>query len=395
MRRVLVAGAVGLLATVVLALAGWPASGYRDADFIGFWIGARLMLDGKDPYDFATVANMHAAVSSAGRELVPGLGFGYPLPTALLVAPFALVPVAIAAPLWLVAQGAAAIAGLLALARSLGRENFRRDAPVVVALAVASQPAWVLAASGNVGGFLLGIVATAIALVLRGRPIACGAVLGLLVLKPHPFLLFVPIVLLVLGRRDALRAAAGGLAVAGAVTLVSLIVRPSWPAEWLATSVRLQETNVSRANAWGLAPADARWLGWIAALAAVLAFAWWWRARRPASVLLVAAGLALSLFVAPYVWSYDHLVLAATAAVGVAALARYGGRVRAIGLVALACAVVVLPWILYAAAFARGNEAPSAVVPLVLAALLIAFDALEREATRRRAVASARPRGSS
>src|ERR671924_1506896 len=101
MRWALVAVAAWAAAVAILAVLGWPASRYVDNDFAGFWLGSRALLEGLDPYDAGTWAALHERIGSRGFEVVPaGSGYGYPLTTALVFAPFALFPIWLAAPLW-------------------------------------------------------------------------------------------------------------------------------------------------------------------------------------------------------------------------------------------------------------------------------------------------------
>ncbi len=371
--------AIGVAAVAILAAVGWPADRYRHNDYMGFWAGSRALLEGLDPYDVTTWLELHERVGSQGLAIVPpATGFGYPLITAIVFAPFALLPIEVAAPAWLVAQAGLALLALAMLGRRLFPATLRRDLPVLVALAACSQPAWVLAEGGNVGGFLLAIAAGSAALVLAGRPRAGGAVAGLAVVKPHPFLFAVPLLLAGLPRAAAVRLALSAGAVAIALGALSLALRPGWIAEWLVPVGRMQGAPVGRATASGLFPPDLRWIGWAIALACVAAFLLWARAPRPPA-LVIGAALPLSLFAAPYGWSYDHSILFVTAAVilGLAATLRPARRVLV--LVLLALVTVPLPWVLYALAFSRGEESWSAAVPLVLLAVL-AIAARERSA---------------
>lgn len=357
-----------VLVTLLTAI-GWPARTYRHFDFIGLWLGGRALLEGIDLYDPAAWLALYLREGSEGYALLPGGGYGYPLTTAVLAIPFALFPLSLAAPLWLVAQMTLSGAALWALMKALVPHTIRRDAPLLFALMFAAQPLWVTAYSGNVGGFLLAIVAACLALLLNGRTFAAGAVLGLLVMKPHLFLWAIPILLLASPQR---RAIAGGALLSGS-TLVgaSFLLRPDWPSGWMATAFRLQGLNVSRANAWGLAPDDARWLGWIPVLLVLAAFAaWWWRGR-PTLAELWSGALAFSLFASPYTWSYDQSVLVTAVAVVVGAVADRRPAQRMPVLVAIAAAWVALPWVLYVRAFRSGDEPAGAFVPLAMLAILV------------------------
>ena len=380
MRYVIGAVVACTFAVLVLALLGFPADHYVRYDFFGFWAGGRILLEGHDPYDPQMGLDIHrrfGVSAPGGNEGLSPQGFGYPLPAAILALPFAALPISIAAPFWLVAQLALAGAALLAVARPLFGPAYRRDAPVLLAFVAASQSVWVLGVSGNIGGFLLAIAGFATALLLRGRHLAAGAVLGLLVVKPHPFLWFAPLLLLAL-RTGRLRVALGAALVGGGLLAISFAILPAWLAEWLAPVGALQASNRSRANVWGLVPSDARWEGWVLMGLVLVVFAIWWRVRRPPVAALVGGALAVSCFGAPYIWSYDQLVLAITVAAAIAAVARAEARVRATALVLLALAWVALPWFLYALAFSRGEESLNGLVPLALGAALVLLDRLAR-----------------
>lgn len=363
--------ALGACATALLYVTGWPADRYLHNDYAGFWSGSRALIEGSNPYDAVAWLQLHERIGSRGLAIVPpATGFGYPLTTAVAFLPFAFVPIPFAAPLWFVSQAAAALVSLAALARGLLPRTARRDLPVLLALCVASQPAWVFAEGGNLGGFLLAIPAAGLALLLAARPVAAGLVLGLAVVKPHPFLLAVPLVLIALPRRDAVRLCSGALLSGGALMLVAFILRPGWVGEWLVPLSRIQATPVGRANAFGLFPPEWRVLGWVIVVGLVAGFLIWVRLRRPPPAAAAAAALPLSLFSAPYGWSYDHSVLLVTSAVIIAAVAHAADRTRAMALVLLAVVTIPLPWMLYVLAFSRGEEAWSAVVPIALLGVL-------------------------
>jgi hypothetical protein len=371
---------VVLAATVaVLAIVGWPASQYRHNDFAGFWVGSRMLLDGVDPYDFEPFLAMHRAIGSQGLAInPPGTAYGYPLTAALVFSPFALLPVEIAAPLWFVTQVALASVALVLLGRQLYPATLRRDTVALLGIGAASQPAWLLAAGGNLGGYLLAITAASSAFLLARRPFVAGAIAGLLIVKPHPLLAALLVVALALPRRDALRAAAGALAVAGPILLITLALRPGWIGEFLLPFTRIAGAPVPRSTLFGLVPPDLRAAAIVIAIAIVATAAVWARLRRPDLAVVIAAAVPVSLFVIPYGWSYDHLVMLVSAAVILALAADAPPARRTAMLAGLAVVFVLLTWTLFSIAFQRGNEALTALTPLaVLALVFLALRARE------------------
>ncbi len=366
MRRLLIIIVAALVVVAILAAYGWPANEFVHDDFVGFWVGSRMLLDGADPYDPQAFRAMVTALGSHGLAMnVPGVGYGYPLTTALVFAPFALLPFGVAAPLWLVTQVVLTAAALVLLARTLLAATIARDRPVLLALAAASQPAWVLAASGNVGGFLLAIAASASALLVRRQALAAGAIAGLLVLKPHPLLIAGLLITAALPRRDALRAAAGAVATGGLVTLASIALRPGWVSEFLVSVRGLADAPIARGTLFGALMSFGP-LAWAMAAALVIAFLVWELRARPPLPLVIAAAIPVSLITVPYLWSYDHSALLASAAFVLAASAARPPATRIASLALLGVAAVVLPWTLYWIAFRRGDEAWSVAVPIVM-----------------------------
>jgi hypothetical protein len=364
--------AVCVVAVALLATVGWPASSYRHSDFTGFWSGGRAILEGRSPYEIGYWLELHARIGSRGSAIVPaGTAFGYPLPTALVFAPIALFPVAVAAPLWFVSQVALAGSALFALARSLFGAAWRRDLPVLFAIVASSQPAWVLAEGGNIGGFLLAIVAGGVALLLRGHAFLSGCALGLLVIKPHPFLLFAPALLLAAPARHRVPLAAGGLFSSATLVGLAFLLRPDWLAGWLTAARRIGGAPVGRANIWGIA--ESPWLGGLVLLLLIAVLLLWQRERRAPAV-VAAAALPLSLLAAPYGWSYDQLVLAVSVAACLSLIGSMRAPLRAAALALVAAVLVPLPWLLYALAFKRGDESASLLTPLAVFATLLVLD---------------------
>lgn len=352
---------LALAAVAVLALIGWPASIYRHgaADMPQFWLAPRTLLDGSDPY----------AVWD----------WPYPLWTAVALLPLGALPLELAAPVWLVAQVVAVAVVLAALARRILVTQPRRDALVLLGIALAMQPTWLLVGGGNVTGLLFAAFGGALLAQLSGRPLLAGALLGLLVTKPMAFAVAAPVVALA-SHQDRARALGGAGLSAGALVVASFLLRPGWLEAWVGNATALQTSAGSNATGWTVgraaAPLLPTWLvSAVTIVAALGALVAWWRIRRPGLALLAAGAIPVSLYVAPHGWSYDQLHLLITYGVTVERLASFGDRERAIGLAALAVVAVVVPWLLYAVAVETGQEDHAALVPLLAFALLVAIDA--------------------
>jgi len=176
---VLIGCAAAAIAMVKIAQVG------HTSDFAVFWLAGRAMLAGQSPY---------AAVYPGIRPWIDS-GFLYPMPAALYMAPFAMLPEHVGAILF-------AGVGAGALAFGLTRESFDR-LPILMSLPM-----------------LLCLTS------IQWAPIIAAATLlptigGLIVCKPTigaaAFL-----------AKGSLRHIAGGLV----LLVLSLLVRPEWPLEW-------------------------------------------------------------------------------------------------------------------------------------------------------------------
>lgn len=374
MRRVARGAAIVALLLVAGALAARGAEWYRTTDFVCIYQGSRALLVGRDPYDDAWIRSQTdglyplPAFAGGGVAAPPcRSGYGYPLWTAVVLIPFAALPLEAAAVLW-----AAVGIGATVYGASLAWRAFRgpaRLAWLYAVLVVASQPFWILLISGQLDGVVLLLIALLFWALAVRRPVGAGAALALTALKPQLVALTLPAVALralALRERPLLGAA---LATAAAMAVVPMVFLPLWPLEWLDELVgRRLRVSALLPTAWGFA-ADVLGnvaLGAVLALA-LLAAVWLLVGGRALDLTEVAVlSLPLSLFLAPYAWSYDQLVLAVPWAFLLArAPARGGARLAALlGVTVLASA---LPWALYAVAFARGGETLSAVVPALTA----------------------------
>lgn len=375
-RWAVIALASAAVLTAVLTIVGWPASEYRHGDLFQYWAGAHALLQGADPYDLKWWIAFHAASGSRALTVVPQPAEGaawttaYPLWTLLAFVPFALLPFALACALWLVAQLAAVAAGVVALIRTCLPTAPRRDGVVLVGMALAFQPLWLLPSNGNITGFLFGALVGAVA--LRSRPVWAGALLGTLALKPQSMLVSGLAVVAGADPRARRRMVVAGVVVVLALVATAFLVRPGWIEGWTRMLVALQRSTGSNATLWTFGRATGvPALSIVAPLALMATLLVWWWVRRPGPLLLLAAAVPVSVAVAPHGWTYDQLHLLITVAAVIELLSRASPARRAAGLAVLATLAVALPWLLYIVAVARNTEDLSALVPASLFALVV------------------------
>jgi hypothetical protein len=182
------------------------------------------------------------------------------------------------------------------------------------------------------------------------------------------------------------RFVAVALVTAAAMTLLPLLFVRAWPIEWLGeVGGRRLRVAGDMPTAWGLANHLFGDMAWGAAIIVVVVAVVAVLVRDGVDAVSVfVLSLPLSLLVTPYAWSYDYLVLAVSWGFLFARAATLPERARAIPLLAAALLLAcVLPWILYAVSFERGEESLTAVVPAFTAlavAMAIRLSAPERSA---------------
>src|SRR5712691_5132632 len=134
--------------SVALALAPQPT------DFMCFWTGAHLVALGQNPYDPSTWSGAVAGLfpnwlGLLRRPPCPG-SYAYPLYTALATYPLGVLPLGVAAIVWMVLLLGGTAAGIVLLARAAGLEP--RRTLLFAAITLGSQPAWLTALTSQYGG---------------------------------------------------------------------------------------------------------------------------------------------------------------------------------------------------------------------------------------------------
>lgn len=370
--RVTVALLVVAVALAFGAVAASRALWYESTDFFCMWQGARLLANGADPYDEtiwrgATGGLYPTPTGEVTTSSCPGR-YGYPLWTALAMLPFGVLPLPAAAVAWMGLSLLAVAIGAAASWRAVG--GARTGLLLYITLVATAQPLWLLIIYGQITGIMLGLVGLFGLFLARMRDVPAGIALGLLVFKPQIVGAFGPLVFLRSARARP-RFAVASLATLAILAVATLVVAPGWPLEWLSElgGRRLRVSGLLP-TAWGFS-ADffgTQAVAPVLILAVIIGVALIVR-RMPGHLGFAAIVLPLSLFVSPYAWSYDQLVLVFPWAMCVAVAARATGASRVALFLMTALVGAILPWFLYAIAFVRGLETLNALIPALTALL--------------------------
>lgn len=331
-------------------------------DFVSFWSASSLAVEGapEAAYDQA----MHRA---AEREALGGAeasyyAFYYPPMFLALVLPLALLPYGPALLAWLVASFAAYMAVM------------RRIVPHREALWVAAAfPAVFVNAGHGQNGFLTAaLFGGAMILLIGGRPLVAGLLIGCLTVKPQLGLL-IPFALLAGGYwRTFLAAAAASMGIAAAT--VAIFGFDTWRAFLDATPMAtllleqgdlgwaFMQSAFAATRLAGGGVGIAYGIQGMVTLAALAAVIWTW--RGPAPLALKAAVLAAATPLAtPFVLDYDLMILA----LPIAWLAVEGMRT---GFLSCERIVLLAAWMLPLFSRLAGTGLGVSPGPFVLGALL-------------------------
>jgi hypothetical protein len=175
-----------------------PNDFYLGSDFVNYWTGGRLALQGRLDllYDFARYNGLLHEWFSQHLRL---MNFSYPPHALFLLAVFGAFPYLAGLLLWSLAGAI----GFVAVA--LGRRPHRGDAPLLAAF-ILSPILWVNIVFGQFGLLLSALFVGALR-ALPTRPVLVGALIGALTIKPQLGLLL-PLLLILLPSWRALAAAA-------------------------------------------------------------------------------------------------------------------------------------------------------------------------------------------
>jgi len=328
----------------------------HENDFSGFWAGARALVIGADPYDAATWRD---TVRVLGTQEPNTSVYGYVPWVAVALVPLALLPLETAAWIWMVGGVALAAIALRALLRALVPADAVLHFAFGLALLV-SQPGFHALVLGQWSFVLLAALCAAIVALRAGRDRTAGIIAAAFLAKPQLFV-WTSLGMLVTARDRIRFVIAGGLT-GLAIVALGWFVLPGWLAAW---SADVAPERLSRSASITVALRDVLGspLGLgvaLAFIAAGIAIALRARGRDARLALWSALGVAG----APYLWSYDQLLLLVPLALAAGALAdRRAARVVALAGIA---ALLVLSPLLYALAVARHRESFSAFLPAAM-----------------------------
>jgi len=307
---------LAILGVALSILLGRPkAFNYLDGwDFLTFWEGSYLLTTGESPYDSTAWLDVHTRYGFPPQNQ----SYAYPLPLAVILLPLGLLPLEVAAMVWVALTY---LAILFAFKLIIGMLRFS-PSPAYVLPALAGvflfRPVAVTFYINQIDGFTLLWLTSSLFLWERKKLFWGGVLIAFTVLKPQqgiPLLAF-------LGVWQVLRSQWKILLGEG-FTLLSLyglgvLFDPAWLQRWLSFGVNKVSLNFySTPTLWGLSALACKpslscvyWLGAILSGVAVLMLFWvFLRKSAQDSFFIMGLVICITLLISPYLWTYSQLLL--------------------------------------------------------------------------------------
>jgi hypothetical protein len=349
---------------------------------MSLWTGGKAVILGVNPYDVDVWQPLRAAY---GSNWMPDQTSPYPLWTHILFVPLSFLTTRMAAAIWMTFCELSLILAPFLVVQEFDWEGYLLF-PLLAGV-VFYRPVIPAITNGQVSPVLLLILVGSYSLYKNGHPFAAGLLLTLETIKPNAtaILLFTAVLVFVMHRRWS---SLTGLIVGGtSLTLISWIILPGWPLQWIATASKSSKSQLTcmTPSLWGLAydlggaqlwPGSAIAAGTILYLALLYSL---WKQRGVEWGFGLSLAVIASVFLTPYLWAYEHVVLLFpnTIALCWGLDSKVGSRWFWWG--GWAASTVVSSWLLFFVALQRNVDTWSSLMPLIaLTYLLLAWQARKR-----------------
>ena len=288
---------------------------YTNNGFFTFWLAGHMQLSAENPYSSTEWVNGH---HTFGATWIPNQIFPYPLPLALITAPFGFFPIDKAYIIWdTLAQ---ILIGSCILWLSTRWEGLNRQlfAAFVLLASILNGNIFLGLMTGTFAALFLVFLTLSLYFLEKKHPLLAGMLLAGLALKP-PFLVITALIGLWLLFRQNWKAIAG-IGLGGlSLLVIGLIQDRQWLGKFQQVSGNLLEKRLGNQPTL---PSYTRLLCGgeqfctfsayaVIALALFLICVWmFWKQRNSLTALQVfSAAIAMGVLLPPYLWSYDYALL--------------------------------------------------------------------------------------
>jgi hypothetical protein len=310
-QRWVLLGLIVALAILAYQLSGMVASpGGPTGDYVEYWAAGRLNLIGGNPYAADQLLSMQRAADRK-TEFQPMF---YPPWTLALTMPLALFSYPISRLLWFILCSAMILIAINWTWTLFGEPTQRRWPAWIITFTF--FPTIIVLRMGQIGPVLLLGVAGFLHFEHKKRYLLAGAFVALLAIKPHVlYLICISILVWSIGRRRW-KILGGGFIVLLSGTLTAMMFNPRVITQYLSATLAADSLLVFATPTFGsllrlLLGFERTWLAFVPMLLGIFWLGlyglryradWLWAKRMPLLLLV-------SVFTAPYCWSFDQVVL--------------------------------------------------------------------------------------
>jgi hypothetical protein len=358
---------------------------YPNSDFFSFWLSGRMLQSYQNPYEAEGWVEAH---HTYGAKWISDPTFLYPIPLAILFIPFGAFDLYPAFVAWVWLSQILLLISALILFPLLGENRKHFIVPVALGILL-YRPVISLLVNGQLSAIFLLAIVGAGRLWERGRWFWGGAALSILLLKPSigvPIIALAGLFLLV---RKSYRGLAGVGAGGMGILLVGLLLNPNWVSEYLGVVQSKQsETFGYSSTLWGLSGLavgfDPTYTILLGAILTLVICTLYFLAIRRWKTMSPLHGLALSvavaLFVTPYLWPYDQVLLWLPMTLSMPALIKQRAPYLVSALLFLG--VDIIGWLLFGWSATIRMENPNSLMTLLVLGLFAIILRREQAASR-------------
>ena len=355
------------------------------------WLSGKGLLAGINMYDPQAWELFHLKIAPFYQD---NPIFIFPLPTAFLFAPFSFLPVRWSGALWLLINE---VLTTMFFWWVIGKTQYKRKLGMVFlfALIVATfQPVIITLLSGQYNLFTLIILAAAYVLLHEEKDWPAGLITSLLLLRPNPFVFFIPGVLIWAMAHKRWKYIAGFTVASIGLFVISEMIQPGWIVTWLDFTIGSHGKLYSYGQ---IAPTLG---GMLADIGRTLAPEVRTGINLMVTLLLCTAGIGvslrkdvslgyifsalitISLCITPYAWNYDHVLLLFTLAYVILSQEKRTPRIRRVIWLLVILIYTLFPYFLRFVAVKRGTDTLSGLVPYAVLLLLLIIAIFHRSVPR-------------
>jgi hypothetical protein len=302
--------ALGALALVIVRGQDWMIN----RDFFTYWGGGRGLLDGANLY---SPHQWSEITFGYGSTWLPNPVFIYAPPTAIFFAPLAALSIQTSSVLWIGLSELFVAAVVVMITKDLHWTRLKLYAPFWAVGFLFFLPVLLTLLMGQVSALVLFVVAGSAVLWDRGKWLEGGLLIGIAVVKPQPVLLLLPLLglWLIVHRRWA---GLIGMALSfGVSVFASFLLFPTFVSDWQTAAItKVGGVAARMPTIWGLgsdvfgpSPLGPWVIGVLVLGIAMGSIAIVLRLKDAEAIVVTGVALIPSLLVAPYLWTYDQILL--------------------------------------------------------------------------------------